>query len=485
MIDYLHDFVAFRRDLCPVEGDWGPTPIIPDWLECWYRLVFPLPAGDPASSTIIDCRSKKEGKSSDAAAVCLYFATRELYSQVVIVAADKDQAKDRVLRAAKFSIEHGPLREHARIFKSMIEFDNGSTIEALPADWQGAAGGDYSCIVFDELHTYIHESQRKLFDELIVPPTRPRGVRWIASYAGWLGQSILLKEWWDLALSGDSVQNDEGLPIYKQDDASLLALIDTGSESWRMPWMTDEYIKTVRKTERVNSFRRLWLNEWVTSEDIFIEDHRWEACFDPDVRPLGVIDTRRMTIGLDASTSRDDTAAVGCWLNSDTDRVEVVYVRTWRPERGELRGGKPTVDLSAVRDEMLRLAGQGNVDAIVYDPFQLHAIATDLERAGITMIEMPQTSARTAADQALYDAIIGRRVAHYGDPTLTDHLMSAVAVHSPRGARIAKERTSAKIDAAVALSMAAYTTVETRVRVGSWDDVADLGHVNREDSPWR
>ena len=100
------------------------------------------------------------------------------------------------------------------------------------------------------------------------------------------------------------------------------------------------------------------------------------------------------------------------------------------------------------------------------------------------MIEMPQTSARTAADQALYDAIIGRRVAHYGDPTLTDHLMNAVVVHSPRGARIAKERTSAKIDAAVALLMAAYTTVETHVRVGSWKDVEGLGKVENHRSFW-
>ena len=397
------------------------------------------------------------------------------------MAADKDQAKDRVLRAAKYGVEQGPLREHARVLKSVIEFDNGSTIEALPADWQGAAGGDYSCIVFDELHTYVHESQRRLFDELIVPPTRPHGVRWIASYAGWLGQSELLKEWWDLALSGNPVDDD--LPIYYREDASLLALIDTGSESWRMPWMTDEYIETVRRTERLNSYRRLFLNEWVAAEDVFIERQRWEECFDPDVRPLTSHDSRRVTIGLDASMSRDLTAAVGCWFNSETDRAEVIYVRTWKPERGKLRGGKPTVDLTLVREEMLRLADAGQLDAIVYDQYQLHSIAIDLERAGITMIEMPQTSARIAADQALYDAIIGRWIAHYGDPTLTEHLTNAIAVASPRGMRIAKERTSAPNDAAVALSMAAYTTIESKGRA-TWEDVEGLGHIENFKSRW-
>ena len=72
------------------------------------------------------------------------------------------------------------------------------------------------------------------------------------------------------------------------------------------------------------------------------------------------------------------------------------------------------------------------------------------------MEELPQTASRIAADQALYDAIIGKSLAHYNDPTLNEHIRNAVAIESARGYRLAKEKTTKKIDAAVALSMAHY-----------------------------
>jgi phage terminase large subunit-like protein len=82
------------------------------------------------------------------------------------------------------------------------------------------------------------------------------------------------------------------------------------------------------------------------------------------------------------------------------------------------------------------------------------SIALELEKEGVRMVELPQTSARVEADQALYDAIIGKTLRHYGDATLDEHIRNAIAVETPRGYRLAKEKTSKKIDAAVALSMA-------------------------------
>ena len=43
------------------------------------------------------------------------------------------------------------------------------------------------------------------------------------------------------------------------------------------------------------------------------------------------------------------------------------------------------------------------------------------------MHELPQT-ARVEADQALYDAIIGKTIRHYNDPVLNEHVKNAVAM---------------------------------------------------------
>lgn len=459
--NYLTDIVAFFRDMYPVEGAYGPSMRIPEFIETWLQRVFPLPTGNPLARNVLDSRSKKQGKSTAAGGVATYMAVREPYSEVVIAAADKDQAKDRVLRSVKFAVENGPLCRHAKVYRDMIEFDNHSTITALPNDWRGAAGGNYAAVIFDELHTYTLEFQRRLYDELIIPPTVKAGVRWIASYAGFLGESELLREIWDIALAGCKETGE--LPIYYNPKASLLALIDQGEASWRMPWMTKEYIAEIQVSERPNTFRRLWLNEWVSTESRFVTRSQWAACYSQDVRPLSIGDGRRAEFGVDASTSRDLTALVGVAQNPRTRLAEVLYCRTWKPLTGDLRGGKPTIDLeSGLGEEVLHLYRAGQLSTIYADSYQLHTLILKWQRAGIRVVEFPQTAARTEADQALFDAIIGRTLVHYGDPELERHILNAVAVETPRGFRLAKQRTIRKIDAAVALSMALYGTLSRR-----------------------
>jgi hypothetical protein len=139
-------------------------------------------------------------------------------------------------------------------------------------------------------------------------------------------------------------------------------------------------------------------------------------------------------------------------------------VKVWKPVRvAGIRLGKPTIDLSeTIGAEIKRLHAAGHVDSVYYDPYQLHSIALDLAKAGIRMIELPQTAQRTEADQSLYDAIISRQLRHYGDPTLAEHVRNAVAIESPRGWRLAKEKTSLKIDACIGLSMAHFGAITTK-----------------------
>ena len=466
-IDYTRDIISLIRDFCPMEGAYGPRAVILPFLEMWLGRAFPLPEGNPAARNVLDSRTKKQGKSATAAGIALYMATRQKGAEVVIAAADQDQSRDRVLRAAKFAVDNGPLGRHAKVYRDVIELENGSLIQALPMDWRGAAGGNYAAVIFDELHAYTLESHRRIWDELIIPPTQPHGVRWVSSYAGYLGESLLLWELWQKGLAG---ARDEGaLPIYHNADASLLALLDVGEASWRMPWTQGEtgrrYIEETRQTERPNVFRRLWLNEWVEDESQFVTPEQWAACYLPEVRRWREDDGRRLVLGADASTSRDLTALVGCYGDSDMRRIEVVFCRVWKPAISDLRFGKPTIDLDeTIGAEVLRLHRVGAVTAVVYDPYQLHSVALRWEKAGIKCIELPQTGARVESDQALYDAIIGRTLAHYNDPTLNEHIGNAVAVETPRGFRLAKEKTSRKIDAAVALSMAHHGACDRQSR---------------------
>jgi phage terminase large subunit-like protein len=192
-----------------------------------------------------------------------------------------------------------------------------------------------------------------------------------------------------------------------------------------------------------------------------------------DVKPLGPNDTRRVVVGADASTTRDLTALVGAAWNRESNTVDVIHVRAWKPTRGFLRLGKPTIDLDeTIGAEVMRLHKAGQLEAVIADPFQLHALIIEWEKAGIRVIELAQSAGRVEADQGLYDAVIGRTIRHYNDPTLNEHIKNSVALETVRGFRLAKEKTSLKIDCAVALSMALWGAIGTK-GAGEWYWVDD------------
>jgi hypothetical protein len=101
------------------------------------------------------------------------------------------------------------------------------------------------------------------------------------------------------------------------------------------------------------------------------------------------------------------------------------------------------------------------VQEIVCDPWQMARSIATLKVSGLRIRELPQTVATTTAfGQVLYDALKGKNLVMYADDELRQQAMNTVAQESTRGWRIAKEKTSKKIDAIVALAMACLAAVE-------------------------
>jgi hypothetical protein len=83
-----------------------------------------------------------------------------------------------------------------------------------------------------------------------------------------------------------------------------------------------------------------------------------------------------------------------------------------------------------------------------------------LQAAGLRIGECPQTIPnQTRAGQGLFDLLKGKNLELYADADLRQQALNAVAVESPRGWRLAKEKASKKIDAIVALSLAALAAL--------------------------
>ena len=139
--------------------------------------------------------------------------------------------------------------------------------------------------------------------------------------------------------------------------------------------------------------------------------------------------------------------------------VAVRYAREWKPPKGGLiRFGTPG-EPETPRGDLDRLIKAHNVVAVVADPYQLHAMLTELRDEGRVYAKaFDQGRDRLEADAQFRQLIINRRIAHDGNAALSEHVKNAnIAVDAQsRKLRIVKREQSLKIDLAVCASMAAY-----------------------------
>jgi hypothetical protein len=163
-----------------------------------------------------------------------------------------------------------------------------------------------------------------------------------------------------------------------------------------------------------------------------------------------------MVLALDAAKggateTPDCFAAVGATRHPERrGDVAVRYCGIWQPPPGGL------LDFGPIETEIRRLCREFSVVEIAYDPTQLHYLCTKLKREGVANTrEFSQAKPRLVADKQLQDLVMSRRVAHDGNPLLRRHVDNCDAKKSGESIRIVKRSESLKVDAAVALAMAA------------------------------
>ncbi len=142
----------------------------------------------------------------------------------------------------------------------MTHLASGSIIEALPISAAGEAGGNPSLTVWTELWGFQYEEALLMWDELKPVPTRPLSQRFVDTYAGYEGESLLLKGIWDRVLSGKRLHDE--LPVYGDEATGWIGYIDTGDEARRMPWQrgpaADEEFKKNEADEEPERYSRHW-----------------------------------------------------------------------------------------------------------------------------------------------------------------------------------------------------------------------------------
>jgi len=419
-----------------------------------------------------------------------YAETQGRHSELYAVGNDLEQAKSRSFATVRTSIELSPGYDPRRdrlpgiwqlqqlTFRNLKNF---STIKALAVDARGEAGGAPAISVFTELWGFTETEALRFWDELTPVPTIPDSMRLVETYAGYEQESTLLKSLYTTGLEGrqlsvgelasrtntsplawhEAQHPDDPVPVWENAKASQLTYWDTGTNARRMPWQQGDdgaaYYREQESSLTPLAFRRLHMNEWVSVESAFIPPELWDACLDPEILPLAPGDKMPIVVGVDAATTFDCYAVVAVSRHPDPAKHDHVAVRAVKVFDPIVEGG--AVDYDKAEQFLRDVCKENNVVQICFDPFQLESVMQRLRKDSVAWCEpFSQQQDRLKADRQLYDLIVTRRLHHTGNTLLRDHALNAGARlqrSEDSTLRLVKIAPHRKIDAVVALSMAA------------------------------
>lgn len=412
--------------------------------------------GNYIYSIIVWSDLKKSAKSSIAAAVALERMSNSHFGSVKIIGNDVKQADSRTAEYARRAVQLNP-RLHARvsIVRYKFKFDNNSTIEAIPIDPSGEAGGNDDLIVYTEAWGLKDKKDLQMWAEQRISPTKfGKGQIWVESYAGYSGESPVLERLYETGVThGEQIDlGIDGLEVYRND--RQLTLWNTQP---RLPWQTPDYYAAEAKDLTDAEFNRIHRNTWAAPQSKFVPDTWWAAC-KRDSLPV-MKRNEPMVLALDAAES-DDCFAIVMGSKHDQE-IATRYARKWQPVKGQkiiyVNEDNPD-DTDYPEGEIRRLAREYNIVELAYDKFQLHDMANRLRRKiGINCYSFKQGDDRAVADKQLYDLIKERRIIHSGESDLAEHINNAHQKAEGNKLRIVKGTSHAKkIDLAVCTSMMAH-----------------------------
>ncbi|MEI6449789.1 MAG: terminase large subunit [Actinomycetes bacterium] len=449
---YVREFG--EKFVCHKKDRWAGAPFV---LEPWQWEGIFLPIygtvdrrGRRRYTRALIGLPRWEGKSECLSLMLMYhlFVERVSEGEAYVVASNERQARI-VFNTVKRMIQANPrLAAACDIYKHEIWVkETGCVFKAMPADADSAQGFHPSFCAVDEVH--VHRSHELIEAMQSGMVARESGLLVAITTAGQQRKGVL---WEMLHGSEDRVSwgKQEGTYVYwvgaaDEDDG-------TDPKVWRKAnpasWITDAMLEQQYAQSAFPVFERYHLNRFPsTGTNRAYSGKLWHAC-----RERAHIDSDLpCVIGLDASWTRDTTALLLDQVGADGFHNVLAWV--WRKD--EALG---YIDHEAVEAKIVELCEDFNVTRIACDPNYFTRSMLKLQNEfGLPIEEFRQSHIKmSAASMMLLDVLKEGRMRHGGNAELTDQVLNAGAQETPYGWRITKVQNDLKIDAAVALVMAAY-----------------------------
>ena len=245
----------------------GPMKLFPSQSEPLREALRRDQFNNFIYSTVLWSAIKKSAKSSIAAAVALWFAFRRDYALDKIIANDLKQAESRVYYYVRRCLElndklGGPLKGRSAITNYKITLDNGATIEAIPIDPKGEAGGNDDFVCYSEIWGWKTRAALQMWTESTLSPLKyGQSMRWAETYAGSIGDSPVLEGMHQTGVTDGEQPDDRWreYEMYRNIPARQFTLWTTRPS---LPWQTEAYYDQERATLDPGEFDRVHRNQW-------------------------------------------------------------------------------------------------------------------------------------------------------------------------------------------------------------------------------
>ena len=366
--------------------------------------------------------------------------------------------------------------------KRMVYQPTGSIYQVLSSEVATKHGLNVSACIFDELHT---QPTRALYDVMTQGSgdARKQPLWFLLTTAGTDRNSIC----WEVhqkALDIIEGRKDDprfypvlyGLP----DDADW-----TDEKNWykanpsldqtiSIDKVRDAFRKAQETPADENMFRQLRLNQWVKQSIRWMPMDKWDEC--GGAVNEYELEGRACYAGLDLSSTSDLTAMVLVFPPRDDEEQYIVLPYFWLPEdtmqlrvrrdhvmydKWERQGFIHTTEGNVVHYGFIeqfitKLGERFNIREIAYDRWNATMMVQTLEDDGFNMVPFGQGFRdMSPPTKELMRIVLERKLNHGGHPVLRWNMDNAFVRTDPAGnLKIDKEKSTEKVDGAVALVMA-------------------------------
>lgn len=447
--------------------------------------------------------SKKNGKSELGAALALNMLVNddEQKAEVYSCASDRQQA-GIVFDVAVDMVKQSPaLRKRIKIVpstKRMIYQPTGSIYQVLSSEVATKHGLNVSACIFDELHT---QPTRALYDVMTQGSGDARKQPlWIFLTTAGTDRNSICWEVHSKALDILEGRKQDprfypvvfGLPDDAdwQDERNWYKANPSLGHTISIDKVRDAYHKALETPADENMFRQLRLNQWVKQSIRWMPMDRWDECGQP-VR-VSDLEGRVCYGGLDLSSTSDLSTIVLVfppeseeepyqvlpyfWLPEDTLPLRVrrdhVMYDVWERQGFLHTTQGNVVHYGHIEQFIVNLGERFNIREIAYDRWNATMMVQALEDDGFTMVSFGQGYRdMSPPTKELMRMVLEQKLIHGGHPVLRWNMDNVFVRTDPAGnLKIDKQKSTEKVDGAVALVMALDRAMKNQSIGSVYDD---------------